>query len=101
MRQDNAERKQIGTLQMITGGIRRAFGRIFGQPDTELRGRAEQLQGRANLERGKAGERIEGTMQAAGGAVKRTVGDVLGDHGMQVRGAAGELEGTARRDLNR
>lgn len=101
MREENVSRQAKGTMQNIGGRIKQAFGRWFGHEQTQVEGRAQELRGRENVDRGMAAERREGKSQEIGGAVERKTGEVLGSERMTVEGRSKELEGQSRQDLNR
>lgn len=101
MREDNYKRQGRGAVQSIGGRIKQAIARFFGSERTHAEGRAEELRGKENVERGMAGERREGTVEQAGGAVERKVGEVIGSERMAAEGRAKELEGQQRQQTNR
>jgi uncharacterized protein YjbJ (UPF0337 family) len=101
MQEENVQRQGRGMVQMFVGRIRRAFGSLFGRPTTEVQGYAEELRGRANVERGMAAERREGSAQEIGGTARRVVGETIGNERMAAEGRARELEGQERQNLNR
>ncbi len=101
MYERNVERKVLGTVQAIVGGFKRAFGRLMGHERMEVAGRADELRGRSDIDRGMRAERREGTMEEAAGALERKAGEVMGNERISATGRASELEGRARREANR
>jgi uncharacterized protein YjbJ (UPF0337 family) len=98
---ESMKAKGQGFLEQIGGRIKQALGEMFGKEKMEAKGRAEELHGHEEVERGETAERREGTMQEAAGAVKKTIGETLESERMAAEGRAKEVEGRERRELNR
>jgi len=101
MREENVMQQGRGAVQRLGGRIRQAIGRLFGHERTEVEGRAEELRGQQNVERGMAAERREGAAETIGGTVEKKVGETVGSERMAVEGRAKELEGQVRHETNR
>ncbi len=101
MRTDNEKRQGYGAVDTIGGRIKQAFARLMGHERIQAEGRAQELRGREEIERGMAAERREGKVEEVGGAVKRGVGEALGNERTEAEGRARELEGRERQVFNR
>jgi uncharacterized protein YjbJ (UPF0337 family) len=101
MREENLKRQGKGILQTLGGRVMQKIGRLFGHEPTRVEGRAAELEGRANVERGAAAERREGKLEETTGAVQRKVGEVVHSEPMVLEGRSKEIEGRNRQEINR
>lgn len=90
-----------GAAEELGGKIKAGIGKVIGNEQMELEGRAKQAKGVAKQEAAKAGERVKGKVEEVVGKVKDRVGAVLDDDEMELEGRAQEAKGQARQDLNR
>ena len=90
-----------GAAEELGGKIKAGVGKVIGNEQMELEGRAKQAKGVAKQETAKASERVKGKIEEGIGAVKNRVGAVIDDDELEAEGAAQEALGEARQDLNR
>jgi uncharacterized protein YjbJ (UPF0337 family) len=91
MHGDNLKRQGKGTAQTFFGRIWSALGRMFGSHRMQAEGIADEVRGRANVETGKAGERLEGSVEEARGMLENAAGEMMGKEGTAAKGR--EVEG--------
>jgi uncharacterized protein YjbJ (UPF0337 family) len=101
MQNDNLKRQAMGTGQTLLGRIQRVLGRLFGSSKWQREGTAEELRGRANVEAGRAVERLEGGVEKAAATVEQKAGEVMGGEQAAAEGRLKEVEGKAGQVLNR
>lgn len=97
----NATKRGEGAAEELGGKIKAGVGKVIGNEQMELEGRAKQAKGVAKQEAAKASERVKGKIEEGIGAVKNRVGAVIDDDELEAEGAAQETLGEARQELNR
>ena len=96
----NQSDRAAGAANEVGGKIKKGVGKLIGNEQMEVEGRAKELQGEAQQGAAKASERVKGSLEEAGGAIKKGVGKLIGNEQMEVEGEAKELEGQARQKVN-
>jgi uncharacterized protein YjbJ (UPF0337 family) len=90
-----------GAAEELGGKIKAGVGKVIGNEQMELEGRAKQAKGVAKQEAAKGSERLKGKVEEGVGRVKNAAGAILDDDELEADGAAQEALGEARQDLNR
>jgi uncharacterized protein YjbJ (UPF0337 family) len=90
-----------GAVEELGGKIKAGVGKLIGNEQMELEGRAKELKGAAKQEGAKAVERGKGKVDELVGAAKDGIGGVVDDEELEAEGQAQETLGKARQELNR
>jgi uncharacterized protein YjbJ (UPF0337 family) len=96
-----ASKRGEGAVEELGGKIKAGVGKLIGNEQMELEGRAKELKGVAKQEGAKAAERGKGKVDELIGKAKDGVGDLLDDEELEAEGRAQEQLGKARQELNR
>ena len=89
-----------GTAEEFLGWIENVTGRLIGNEEMLVAGKARQLKGKTIKEAAKGVERTKGSVEKVVGAVKYRVGALLGNRTMQAEGAATSVTGEVRQQAN-
>ena len=90
-----------GAIEELGGKIKAGVGKLIGNEQMELEGRAKQLKGAAKQEGAKAAARTKGKVDELVGKAKDGAGILLDDEELEAEGRAQEALGKARQELNR
>ena len=93
----NAKNHAKGVVEEVGGTVKKNVGKLIGNEQMTVEGKATELKGKARQEGAEAAERAEGTVQEIAGALKKNVGKLIGDEQMEMEGKAKELTGKVRR----
>jgi uncharacterized protein YjbJ (UPF0337 family) len=96
-----AGKRTEGAVEELGGKIKAGVGKLIGNEQMELEGRAKELKGVAKQEGAKAAERGKGKVDELIGKAKDGAGDLLDDEELEAEGRAQETLGKARQELNR
>lgn len=96
-----AGKRTEGAVEELGGKIKAGVGKLIGNEQMELEGRAKELKGVAKQEGAKAVERGKGKVDEVIGRAKDGVGDLIDDEELEAEGRAQETLGKARQELNR
>jgi uncharacterized protein YjbJ (UPF0337 family) len=96
-----ASKRGEGAVEELGGKIKAGVGKLIGNEQMELEGRAKELKGVAKQEGAKAAERGKGKVDELIGKAKDGVGDLIDDDELETEGQAQEALGKARQELNR
>ena len=101
MSSDNKSERAEGKFEEIGGSIKKNVGRLIGNEQMEVEGKAKELKGQAHQEAAKAGERVRGVVEELTGSVKNRVGHLIDNEQMQIEGKLKELKGQVRQNANK
>jgi uncharacterized protein YjbJ (UPF0337 family) len=96
-----AGKRTEGAVEELGGKIKAGVGKLIGNEQMELEGRAKQMKGVAKQEGAKAVERGKGKIDELVGRAKDAAGDLIDDEDLEAEGRAQEELGRARQELNR
>lgn len=89
-----------GAAEEFLGWIENVTGRLIGNDEMLVAGKARQLKGRTIKEAAKGVGRARGGVEKVVGAVKYRVGALLGNRTLQADGAVTSVTGEARTQAN-
>ena len=95
-----ASKRTEGTAEQFLGWVENLTGRLIGNEEMLVAGKARQLKGKGLKEAAKGAERAKGGVERAVGAVKSRVGALLGNRTLQAEGAATSATGEVRQEAN-
>ena len=90
-----------GVVEQVGGSLKEGVGKLIGNEQMEVEGKATKLKGKAKEVAAKAAERTKGKIEEVVGTVKGHVGDLIDNEQMQLEGEAKKLTGEARQKANR
>jgi uncharacterized protein YjbJ (UPF0337 family) len=97
---NTASKRTEGSAEEFLGWVENVTGRLIGNEEMMVAGKARQLKGKATKEAAKGVERAKGNVERVVGAVKYRVGALLGNRSLQAKGAATAVTGEARQQAN-
>ena len=83
-------------LKELKGRAKAGFGKLIGNEQMQIEGKAEATGSMAKHVASRAGERVKGDTKVLGGAVKHDVGEMTDDEKLKAKGKRTEREGRAR-----
>jgi uncharacterized protein YjbJ (UPF0337 family) len=90
-----------GKLRELKGKAKAGVGKLIGNEQMQIEGRAEATGSKAKQAVAKAGERLRGGAEVLGGATEKRVGAMTGDKGLEAKGTKTGRKGKARQHLNK
>jgi uncharacterized protein YjbJ (UPF0337 family) len=96
----NGIKRVKGAVKEAVGTAEKTAGRLTGSERLQAKGRARELDGRAEQESAKTRERVKGKVEEVAGKVQKTAGDVVGDDETQAKGKLREVKGQVRQKAN-
>lgn len=97
---NTASKRTEGAAEEFLGWVENLTGRLIGNEEMLMAGKARQLKGKTIKEAAKGAERAKGGVEKVVGAVKYRVGALLGNRTMQADGATTAVTGEARQQAN-
>jgi uncharacterized protein YjbJ (UPF0337 family) len=97
---NTASKRTEGIAEEFLGWVENVTGRLIGNEEMLVAGKARQLKGKTIKEAAKGVERAKGIGEKVVGAVKYRVGALLGNRTLQADGAATSVTGEARQQAN-
>jgi uncharacterized protein YjbJ (UPF0337 family) len=94
--QNTTTTRAKGKLKELSGKAKAGVGKLIGNEQMQLEGKAQATGSKTRQAAAKAGERLQGGAEEFGGTVKKGIGRAVEDKEMEAEGSKEERKGKAR-----
>jgi uncharacterized protein YjbJ (UPF0337 family) len=90
-----------GKLQELKGKAKAGVGKLIGNEQMQMEGKAEASGSKAKRAVARAGERVQGGAEELKGATKKDIAAITGNERLEAEGTKEERKGKARQRINK